>query len=113
MVLKDIADELEIDISTVSRATKDKYVQLPWGIFELRDFFSESIKTTSGEEVSNTIIKNRIKEIIDKEDKSKPMDDQEITDVLTKQGYLIARRTVSKYRAIAGFPKSKLRREII
>ena len=67
MILKDIADELNIDISTVSRASNGKYVQLPWGIFEIRDFFSESIKTKSGKEVSNTLVKNKIKDIIENE----------------------------------------------
>ena len=112
MILKDIATELDIDISTVSRATNGKYVQLPWGIFEIKDFFSESIMTSSGEEVSNTVVKNRMKEIIDAEDKSTPHDDQAIMDILADEGYIIARRTVSKYRNLMGIPKSKLRREI-
>jgi len=112
MVLKDIAKELNIDVSTVSRATSGKYVQLPWGIFEIKDFFSESIKTSSGEEISNTVVKNRIKEIISSEDKSSPLDDEAINDLLIKDGYVIARRTVSKYRNMMGIPKSKLRREI-
>ena len=112
MILKDIATELDIDISTVSRATNGKYVQLPWGIFEIKDFFSESIMTSSGEEVSNTVVKNRMKEMIDAEDKTSPYDDQTIMDMLAEEGYLIARRTVSKYRSLMGIPKSKLRREI-
>ena len=112
MILKNIAEELDLDISTISRTTNGKYVQLPWGIFELKDFFSESIKTSSGEEVSNTIVKKYIDEIISKEDKSKPLDDQLITDILIQEGYIIARRTVSKYRAMLGIPRSKLRREI-
>ena len=85
MILKDIADELNIDISTVSRASNGKYVQLPWGIFEIRDFFSESIKTKSGKEVSNTVVKNRIKDIISNEDKSNPYDDQSIVSILEKK----------------------------
>ena len=112
MILKDIAQELDIDISTVSRATSGKYVQLPWGIFEIKDFFSESIKTSSGEEISNTVVKNRIKEIISKEDKASPLDDDAINEILNKDGYIIARRTVSKYRNMMRIPKSKLRREI-
>ena len=112
MVLKDIASELKIDISTVSRATNGKYVQLPWGIFEIKNFFSESIMTKKGKEVSNTIVKNRIKEIISSEDKSKPYDDQSIVDMLSDESYIVARRTVSKYRNLMGIPKSKLRREI-
>ena len=112
MILKDVATELDIDISTVSRATNGKYVQLPWGIFEIKDFFSESIMTISGKEVSNTIIKNRVKEMIDGEKKSKPHDDQAIVDMLIDEGYIIARRTISKYRNLMGIPKAKLRREI-
>ena len=112
MVLKDIAKELNLDISTVSRATNSKYVQLPWGIFEIKDFFSEAIQTISGEEVSNTTVKKRIKELIEEENKLNPIDDQMITDLLVKEGYIIARRTVSKYRGMLGIPKSKLRREI-
>ena len=113
MILKNIADELDLNISTISRATNGKYVQLPWGIFELKDFFSEAIQTSSGEKISNTIVKKRIDEIITKEDKSKPLDDQMITNILIEEGYVIARRTISKYRAMLGIPKSKLRREII
>jgi len=112
MILKDIANELDIDISTVSRVTNGKYVQLPWGVFEIKDFFSEAIQTTSGKEVSNTTVKKRINELIEKEDKTSPIDDQMITDLLIDEGYIIARRTVSKYRAMLGIPKSKLRREI-
>ena len=112
MILKDIADELNIDISTVSRASNGKYVQLPWGIFEIRDFFSESIKTKSGKEVSNTVVKNRIKDIIENEDKSNPYDDQSIVSILESENYIVARRTVSKYRSLMGIAKSKLRREI-
>ena len=112
MIIKDIATKLDIDISTVSRATNGKYVQLPWGIFEIKDFFSESIMTSSGEEISNTVVKNRMKEMIDAEDKSRPYDDQAIMDMLADEGYIIARRTISKYRNLMGIPKSKLRREI-
>ena len=113
MILKDIADELGMDISTISRVTSGKYVQLPWGILELKDFFSESIATISGEEVSNTVVKNKIKDIILNEDKSAPLDDQAITDFLISDGYVIARRTVAKYRNSMGISKSKLRREIV
>ena len=112
MVLKDIATELSLDISTISRSTNGKYVQLPWGVFEIKDFFSEAIQTTSGKEVSNTTVKKRINELIKEEDKSQPIDDQMITDLLVEEGYIIARRTISKYRAMMGIQRSKLRREI-
>ena len=85
---------------------------MPWGIFEIRDFFSESIKTKSGKEVSNTVVKNRIKEIISSEDKSNPYDDQSIVSILESEDFIVARRTVSKYRSLMGIAKSKLRREI-
>jgi len=113
MILKDVATKLDIDISTVSRATNGKYVQLPWGIFEIKEFFSEAIMTSSGKEVSNTTVKKRVREIIDGENKSTPLDDQAIVDILTEDGYIIARRTISKYRGLMGIPKAKLRREIL
>ena len=112
MIQRDIAEELGLDVSTVSRATSGKYVQLPWGVFEIKDFFSESIETKSGKSVSNTVVKKRIDQIISNEDKSSPLDDQAVTDMLMDEGYLVARRTVSKYRSMLGIPKSKLRREI-
>ncbi len=98
MVLKDIAEVVKMDISTISRVTNGKYVQLPFGIYELKSFFSEGILTDSGEKVSNTIVKNRIKEIIDNEDKQDPIGDEQLTAMLNEEGYQVARRTVSKYR---------------
>ena len=112
MILKDIAEEIDMDISTISRVTNGKYVQLPWEIKELKTFFSEGIKTLSGEEISNTQVKNRLKEVIDSEDKQKPITDEELTNILNKEGYKIARRTIAKYREQLKFPTARLRRKI-
>lgn len=112
MILKDIADNVDLDISTVSRVTNGKYVQTEFGIFELKYFFSERLETVSGQEISNKLIKQKIKEIIDKEDTKKPYNDQTISDFLRKEGYKLARRTVAKYREQMKIPVARLRREI-
>ena len=112
MVLKDIADDLEIDISTVSRVTNGKYVQLPWEIRELKTFFSEGIKVDAGSDVSNIEVKKRLKNIIDSENKENPIKDEELTKILNKEGYKIARRTIAKYREQLKFPTARLRRKI-
>ena len=112
LILKQIAEDIDMDISTVSRSTKEKYIQLPWGLVELKTFFSESMEVSDGEIVSSTEIKNRIKEIIDFEDKKNPLNDEKITSILNSEGYKIARRTVAKYREKVGILKAKMRREI-
>ncbi len=112
MILKDIADEISMDISTVSRVTNGKYVQTDWGVFELKHFFSEKIKQDDGEEVSNKMVKNRIRKIIDDENPKKPLNDQKIAEILKKEGYNVARRTVAKYREQMMIPVSRLRRKI-
>ena len=112
MILRDIADDIDMDISTVSRVTSGKYVQLPWEIKELKTFFSEGIDTYSGEAVSNTEVKNRLKEIIDTEDKLNPISDEDLTELLNGAGYKIARRTVTKYREQLKFPTARLRRQL-
>jgi len=112
MILKDIADEIGMDISTVSRVTNGKYVQTDYGVYELKHFFSEKIKRDGGEDVSNKEIKNRIREIIEKEDPKKPYNDQKIVELLKKDGFKIARRTVAKYREQMMIPVSRLRRKI-
>ena len=112
MILKDIANDINMDISTVSRVTNGKYVQLPWEIKELKTFFSEGIKTVSGKDVSNTQVKNRLREIIDTEDKQNPIGDEELTNRLKDEGYKIARRTITKYREQLKFPPARLRRKI-
>lgn len=113
MVLKDIAEDIRMDISTISRVTNGKYVQLPFGIYELKEFFSEGIDTLAGERVSNTIVKDRIRELIQVEDKQKPVGDEELTKILNGEGYIVARRTVSKYREQLKIPVARLRKELI
>jgi len=110
MILKDIADEIQMDISTVSRVTNGKYVQTEWGVFELKYFFSEGIKTSTGDDVSNRRVKQLIKGIIDQEDSKKPLNDQKIANLLKNEGYTLARRTVAKYREQMHIPVSRLRR---
>ncbi len=112
MILKDVADEIGMDISTVSRVTNGKYVQTEYGVFELKYFFSEKIHRDGGEDVSNRVIKNRIREIIEKEDPKRPLNDQKIADILKIEGYNVARRTVAKYREQMMIPVSRLRRGI-
>jgi RNA polymerase sigma-54 factor len=112
MVLKDIAADIDMDISTISRVTNGRFVQLPWEIKELKTFFSEGISTKSGDDVSNTVVKDRVHEIIQNENKQQPLGDEEITAILIKEGFQIARRTVSKYRENLKFPVARLRREL-
>lgn len=112
MIYKDIAEPLNLDISTISRVVNGKYVQSPVGIHELKYFFSEGLETDSGETISNKNVKIRIKEIIENEDKSNPYSDDEIAKILNQEGIKIARRTVAKYREQLGIPVAKLRREI-
>lgn len=113
MILNDIAEDIGMDISTISRVTRDKYVQTPYGVRELKFFFNDRMETSSGEEVATRIIKAKLKEIIDGEDKAKPLSDQQIADLLAREGYPIARRTVQKYREQLGIPVKRLRRQVV
>ncbi|MBM3329687.1 MAG: RNA polymerase factor sigma-54 [Calditrichaeota bacterium] len=112
MILADIADEIGMDISTISRVTSGKYVQTDWGVFELKYFFSEAMETDEGDEVSNRVIKARLKELIEGENKMEPLSDQELTDMLNADGFQIRRRTVAKYREQLRIPIKRLRRMI-
>jgi len=112
MILKDIAEEINMDISTISRVTNGKYVQTEFGVFELKYFFSERIKSDDGEDVSNKTIKSIIREIIDDEDSDKPYNDQKIAEMLKAKSFNVARRTVAKYREQMMIPVSRLRRKI-
>lgn len=112
LIYKDIAETILMDISTISRVVNGKYVQTDFGVFELRHFFSEGISTQSGEDVSNKEVKERIKEILSSEDKSKPLSDEEIASILKEKGFNIARRTVAKYRESMMIPVARLRRTI-
>lgn len=111
MILKDIANVTGLDISTISRVSNVKYVQTRWGVFPLRFFFSEGYTTKEGEELSVRKVKIVLKEIIAKEDKKKPMSDEELTKKMKEHGYPIARRTVAKYREQMGIPVARLRKE--
>ena len=112
MILKDIADVTGLDVSTISRVSNSKYIQTWFGIYALKDFFSGSMQTTSGEEVSTSELKNVLKGLIDGEDKRKPLTDDELVALMEKKGYQIARRTVAKYRQMLDIPVARLRREI-
>ncbi len=112
MILKDIASMINMDISTVSRVASSKAVQTDFGIYPLKYFFSEGITTDSGEEVSSREVKQIIKDIIDKEDKNKPLSDDKLEKILNDKGYNIARRTVAKYREQLNIPVARLRKEI-
>ncbi len=112
MILANIAEDISMDISTISRVTNGKYVQTDWGVFELKYFFSEKMETAEGDDVSNRVIKARLKEMIGEENKHKPLSDQELTDMLNEEGFRIQRRTVAKYRQQMRIPIKRLRREI-
>jgi RNA polymerase sigma-54 factor len=112
MILKDIADVTGLDISTISRVANSKYIQTDFGILSLKSFFSESMQTTSGEEVSAREVKSILEDAISGEDKQKPLTDERLTTILQEKGYQIARRTVAKYREQLDIPVARLRREL-
>jgi RNA polymerase sigma-54 factor len=112
MILKDIADMVGLDISTISRVANSKYVETPYGIKLLKDFFSESMKNSEGDDVSTIEIKNHLKKMIENEDKRKPLPDDKLADLLKDAGYPIARRTVAKYREQLDFPVARLRKKM-
>lgn len=112
MILKDIADVVGMDISTISRVANSKYIQTPYGIMSLKFFFSESLSTSSGEEVSTREVKKILSEAIEGENKKKPLTDQRLTELLKEKGYNIARRTVAKYREQLNIPVARLRKEL-
>jgi RNA polymerase sigma-54 factor len=112
MILKDIADQVQMDISTVSRVANSKYVQTEFGTFLLKSFFSEGIQTESGEEVSNREVKKILEECIGNEDKLHPLADEKLAEILKENGYNIARRTVAKYREQLNIPVARLRKEL-
>ncbi|WP_020402038.1 RNA polymerase factor sigma-54 [Gracilimonas tropica] len=113
MILKDVAERIGMDISTVSRVVNGKYVQTYFGVYELKYFFNEGLETESGEEVSNREVKNILENIINKEDKQDPYSDQQLTDMLNEKGYKVARRTVSKYREQLNLPVARMRKQVI
>ncbi|MBG0782873.1 MAG: RNA polymerase factor sigma-54 [Bacteroidales bacterium] len=112
MILKDIAEIVNLDISTISRVANSKYVQTPFGTYLLKSFFSESMQMDDGEEVSTREIKKILNNCIDAENKSKPLTDEQLTTILKEKGYPIARRTVAKYREQLNIPVARLRKEL-
>lgn len=112
MILKDIADRIGMDVSTISRVANSKYVQTDFGIIPLKFFFSEGITTDDGEEVSNREVKKILKNAIEAEDKRNPLPDEKLMEILKDKGYNIARRTVAKYREQLNIPVARLRKEI-
>ena len=112
MKLADIAEKVGMDISTISRVTNSKYVQTFFGIFLLKDLFSEAYSKENGEVISTKSIKQRLKEIIEQEDKTRPFTDESLCEILGRDEYHIARRTVAKYRESLGIETSRYRREL-
>lgn len=112
LILKDVAERIQMDISTVSRVVNGKYVQTPFGVYELKYFFNEGLETDSGESISNREIKNILAELVRQEDKQDPLSDQELASMLAEKGYTVARRTVSKYREQLQIPVARLRKSI-
>jgi RNA polymerase sigma-54 factor len=112
MILKDVAERIGYDISTISRVSNSKYVQTNFGIYPLKFFFSESTQTESGETISTRKIKQIIKEEVDAENKKKPVTDEGLTVILQTKGFRIARRTVAKYREQLGIPVARMRKEM-
>lgn len=112
MILKDIADKTNLDISTISRVANSKYIQTHFGIFPLKFFFSEGLQTESGEEVSTREIKKILQDCIDNEEKKKPLTDDKLAAILQEKGYHIARRTIAKYREQLNIPVARMRKEL-
>lgn len=112
MILKDIANLTGFDISTISRVSNSKYAETEFGVFPLKAFFSETMRKESGEEISNREIKRILKDSIDAENKRKPLTDDQLATILNEKGYIIARRTIAKYRERMGIPVARLRKSI-
>jgi len=112
MIYKDVSEVIGMDISTISRVVNSKYVQTDYGVYSLRHFFSDSISTVEGDEVSNKEVKKKLKALIDGEDPQRPLSDNRLADLLKEQGLNIARRTVAKYREAMLLPVARLRRRM-
>ena len=112
MILKDIAEEIGMDISTVSRVASNKYIQTPYGTFLIKRFFSESMTNSEGEEVSTREFKKILEDVVDEENKRKPLTDEALANILKEKGYPIARRTVAKYREQLDIPVARMRKEL-
>ena len=112
MILKDIAERVNMDISTISRVANSKYLQTNHGVYSLKHFFSESMSTDSGEEVSTREVKQILLDAVEKEDKKNPLPDEKLMEILNEKGYNIARRTIAKYREQLNIPVARLRKEL-
>ena len=112
MILKNIADETGLDISTISRVANSKYIQTNHGVYSVKHFFSESLSTDSGEEVSTREVKQILLDAVEKEDKRAPLPDEKLMEILNEKGYNIARRTIAKYREQLNIPVARLRKEL-
>ena len=112
MILKDIADKIQMDISTVSRVANSKYIETPYGVKILKTFFSEGLKKEDGDEVSSIEIKNILSQLISEENKKKPLTDDTLSKTLKEKGYIVARRTVAKYREQLEIPVARMRKEL-
>jgi RNA polymerase sigma-54 factor len=112
MILEDIAKITGFDISTISRVVNSKYIDTPYGVYPLKYFFSEGLVNQAGEEVSTRELKKVLQEIVDAEDKHKPLTDEQLVSELAAKGYIVARRTIAKYRDQLGIPLARLRKEI-
>ena len=112
MILKDIADKVNMDISTISRVANSKYIDTPYGTKLLKTFFSEGLKNKEGEDVSSIEIKKILEQFILDENKKKPLTDQVLSAMMKKKGYIVARRTIAKYREQLEIPVARLRKEL-
>ena len=112
MILKDIADKIQMDISTISRVASSKYIDTPYGIKLLKNFFSEGLKNQEGEDVSSIEIKKNLEKFISLENKKKPLTDQSLSTMMKEKGYIIARRTIAKYREQLDIPVARMRKEL-
>jgi RNA polymerase sigma-54 factor len=112
MILKDVAQLTDLDVSTVSRVANSKFVQTEFGTYKLKYFFSEALHTDSGEDVSTREVKSILLDMVSGEDKQKPLSDESLTEMLQEKGYNIARRTVAKYREQLNIPVARLRKEL-
>ena len=112
MILKDIADKVDMDISTISRVANSKYIDTPYGVKLLKTFFSESLKNEEGEDVSSIEIKNILSQLIAEENKKKPLTDEVLSKLMKQKGYIVARRTIAKYREQLDIPVARLRKEL-
>jgi RNA polymerase sigma-54 factor len=113
LIMEEIAQQVDMNVATISRVSKAKYVQTPFGVFEIKHFFNTGIASADGEDVSKRSVKQRIEDIIKGEPANKPLSDQEIYRMLNDEGIKLARRTVTKYREELGLPPARLRKRVV